>query len=92
MNRRILAMALAAAMLLSLLCVPALADGTDGPSAANTGEESIPEGNQAQGAWVYEVTQMSMGGPAADRAVPLPGTWAICPPAEIRSRTPSWRR
>lgn len=60
-KKRFLALLLTAAMLLSLLCVPVLADGPDGPAPEE--EETIPEGNQAEGAWVYEVSQAAMGGP-----------------------------
>ena len=60
-RERIFAVMLTVAMLLSLLCVPALADEPAGPPDAE--EETIPEGNQAEGAWVYEVSQAAMGGP-----------------------------
>lgn len=85
-KKRLLALLLTAAMLLSLLCAPVLADGPGGPApdpgteeiapegnqAAGT-EESIPEGNQAEGAWVYEVSQAAMGGPGGGPGGPPPG-------------------
>lgn len=51
------------AMILSVLCVPALAEGPEDPAPEAAEEESIPEGNQAEGAWVYEVVQAAMAAP-----------------------------
>lgn len=62
-RKRILALVLTLAMILSVLCVPALAEGPEDPAPEAAEEESIPEGNQAEGAWVYEVVQAAMGGP-----------------------------
>lgn len=64
-SRRLLALLLTAVMVLGLLLVPGL--------AAEAEEDTIPEGNQAEGAWVYEVTQMSMGGPGGGPGSPPPG-------------------
>lgn len=64
-RKRILALGLTLAMVLSLLCVPGMAAGTE--------EESIPEGNQAEGTWVYEVVQAAMGGPGGGPGGPPPG-------------------
>ena len=64
-RKRLLALVLTLAMVLSLLCVPGL--------AAEAEEDSIPEGNQAEGAWVYEVVQAAMGGPGGGPGGPHPG-------------------
>lgn len=64
-SRRLLALLLTAVMVLGLLLVPGL--------AAETEDDAIPQGNQAEGAWVYEVTQMSMGGPGGGPGGPPPG-------------------
>ena len=66
-SRRLLALFLSAVMILSLLISPGLAADTE------TEQDPIPEGNQAEGAWVYEVTQMSMGGPGGGPGGPPPG-------------------
>ena len=48
-TRRFLALLLGAVMVLGLLAVPGM--------AADTEDDPVPEGNQAEGAWVYEVSQ-----------------------------------
>ena len=54
-RNRLIALLLMAAMLASLLAMPVLAD--------EAAEEEIPTGNQAEGAWIYEVSQAAMVGP-----------------------------
>ena len=66
-SRRLPALFLSAVMVLGLLISPGLAADTE------TEQDPIPEGNQAEGAWVYEVTQMSMGGPGGGPGGPPPG-------------------
>lgn len=66
-SSRLLALFLSAVMVLGLLMAPGLA--TD----ADTEQTPIPEGNQAEGAWVYEVSQASMGGPGGGPGGPPPG-------------------
>ena len=75
-KRRIAALTLVLAMLLGLLAVPVLADGPDGPpDPEDTAEETaeIPTGNQAEGNWIYEVTQPMMGGPGGPGGPPPGG-------------------
>ena len=73
-KRRILALSLALAMLLGLLAVPVLADGPEGPPDAEPEETAVPEGNQMEGAWIYEVAQaMGMGGPGGPGGPPPGG-------------------
>ena len=55
-----------ASKILSLLLASALVTGLAAPALAaddNAEEQSIPQGNQTEGAWVYEVTEAAMGGP-----------------------------
>lgn len=54
-RKRFLSLGLTAVMLFGLLAVPSI--------AAEAEQETIPEGNQVEGIWVYEVTQAAMGGP-----------------------------
>ena len=55
-----------ASKILSLLLASALVTGLAAPALAaddNAEEQSIPLGNQTEGAWVYEVAEAAMGGP-----------------------------
>lgn len=55
-----------ASKILSLLLASALVTGLAAPALAaddHAEEQSIPQGNQTEGAWVYEVTEAAMGGP-----------------------------
>ena len=55
-KKRLLSLLLVFAMVLTFMAVPVMAaDGAE--------EETVPTGNQTEGAWVYEVTQAAMGGP-----------------------------
>lgn len=56
-EKRALSLLLVLTMVVSLLSLPALAAGDTGE------EETIPQGNQTEGSWVYEVTEAAMGGP-----------------------------
>lgn len=56
-EKRALSLLLVLTMVVSLLSLPALAAGDSGE------EETIPQGNQTEGSWVYEVTEAAMGGP-----------------------------
>lgn len=61
-KNRLLALLLLAAMMLSMFCIPVLADDPAPEAAAET--EEVPTGNQTEGNWVYEVAagEMGMGG------------------------------
>ena len=55
-----------ASKILSLLLTSALVAGFAAPALsadAAAEEQSVPQGNQTEGAWVYEVTEAAMGGP-----------------------------
>ena len=60
---RTLALALGAALLAGLLGAPALAED----------DQTVPQGNQMEGHWVYEVTSPMMGGPGGPGGPPPGG-------------------
>ena len=48
--------------------MPVFAAGETG----DTEKESIPQGNQTEGSWVYEVAEGAMGGPGVDKWPEIP--------------------
>lgn len=84
---------LALTLVLSYAAVPVFAAGETG----DTEKESIPQGNQTEGSWVYEVAESAMGGPGGGG--PGGGGPAAVAPAAVaaavanpprRSWTPLW--
>ena len=58
-GKRAASLLLALTLVLSYAAVPVFAAGETG----DTEKESIPQGNQTEGSWVYEVAEGAMGGP-----------------------------
>ena len=58
-GKRAASLLLALTLVLSYVAVPVFAAGETG----DTEKESIPQGNQTEGSWVYEVAEGAMGGP-----------------------------
>lgn len=89
-TKQLLSLFLALALVMSFAAVPVLAAGD---TADAEEKESIPEGNQTEGNWVYEVAEAQMGGPGGGPGGPGEGR-AEAPAAENRHRknwTPLWR-
>ena len=57
--KRAASVLLALTMVLGYTAAPVFAAGDTGDAE----KESIPQGNQTEGAWVYEVAEAAMGGP-----------------------------
>ena len=58
-GKRAASMLLALTMVLGYAAAPVFAAG----DAGDAEKESIPQGNQTEGSWVYEVAEAAMGGP-----------------------------
>lgn len=89
-GKRAASLLLALTLVLSYAAVPVFAAGETG----NTEKESIPQGNQTEGSWVYEVAEGAHGWPwrAAVPVVPVaavPAAAAVANPPR-RSWTPLW--
>ena len=67
-GKRAASLLLALALVLSYAAVPVFAAGETG----DTEKESIPQGNQTEGSWVYEVAEGAMGGPGVDKWPEIP--------------------
>lgn len=93
-GKRAASLLLALTLVLSYVAVPVFAAGETG----DTEKESIPQGNQTEGSWVYEVAEGAMGGlAAAVPVVPVAAVPAAVVPAAVavanpprRSWTPLW--
>ena len=74
--RRLIALLLAV-LAIWMFTIPVLADGPEGAAPAeseDTAAEEIPQGNQMEGNWIYEVSQpMGMGGPGGPGGPPPGG-------------------
>ena len=74
--RRLIALLLAV-LAIWMFTIPVLADGPEGAAPAeseDTAAEEVPQGNQMEGNWIYEVSQpMGMGGPGGPGGPPPGG-------------------